>query len=112
MEMYALVQGLWLIDCDETFVVYSDSDITLGRAFRSYGWANIPRSLYEEFGAAVRRLKKWDVAQWHLLDGHPTRQQLITGVGKRGHLVHIENVRCDEMCTREAKHFIEGLQGA
>ena len=34
-----------------------------------------------------------------LLDGHPTAEQLASGIGKRGHPVSIHNEYCDWLCN-------------
>ena len=42
-EMYALVIGLTFLPDDWVGTVYSDSQVTLGRAFLGWKWNNIPR---------------------------------------------------------------------
>jgi ribonuclease HI len=105
-EMLALVRGLSLLPDDWQGTVYSDSEITLGRAFMGWKWKNIPLWLHHEYQAQVKRLKYWPVIRYVRLDGHPTREHLATGKGKRGGPVSVHNAWCDEACGHAAAVFM------
>lgn len=106
-EMLALVRGLQLLPWDWRGTIYSDSAVTLGRAFLGWRWKNIPQDLYNEFGNQVARLVHWKQIHYVLLDGHPTKAQLVTGIGKRGHPVSEHNVAVDKACGEQAIKFME-----
>lgn len=105
-EMCALVAGLRALPADWVGTVYSDSQVTLGRVFLSWKWKNIPEWLHKYFQDARARLIHWDQVTWVLLDGHPTRAQLVAGIGKRGHPVSENNKWCDEACQKAAADFM------
>jgi ribonuclease HI len=102
-EMLALVKGLLELPADWIGIVYSDSQITLGRVFGSYKWAGIPLWLHRMYQRARGHLIHWDQIHYIQLDGHPTRAQLAAGIGKRGHQVSIHNVACDQLCQLAAQ---------
>lgn len=106
-EMLALVRGLELLPPDWRGTVFSDSQVTLGRAFMGWNWKNVPRWLYDAFGAQATRLIHWKQINFVLLDGHPTKAQLEAGLGKRGHPVSEHNVWCDAACGEAARKFFE-----
>jgi ribonuclease HI len=105
-EMMALVCGLETLPIDWTGTVFSDSQVTLGRAFLGWKWNNVPEWLVKRFDNAKARLIHWEQIQWVLLDGHPTREQLLRGTGKRGHAVSAHNVWCDKACQMLVKQFM------
>lgn len=105
-EMLALVRGLEMLPFDWRGTVYSDSAVTLGRAFQSWRWNNVPRWLYDAFGNQCARLVHWNQIHYVLLDGHPTKAQLAAGLGKRGHPVSEHNVWCDKACCAAAERFL------
>jgi ribonuclease HI len=106
-EMLALVRGLALLPEDWRGTVFSDSQITLGRAFLGWKWTNTPAWLYEEFGKQTTRLVHWDQIHYVLLAGHPTRAQLAAGIGRHGYPVSEHNVWCDKMCQSLADQLPE-----
>jgi ribonuclease HI len=108
-EMLALVKGLQCLPWDWRGTVFSDSQITLGRAFEGWKWKNIPPWLYGEFGNQAARLVHWSQIHYALLDGHPTKKQLEAGIGKRGGPVSIHNQWCDQACTAQAIKFSAAL---
>lgn len=108
-EMLALVRGMELLPWDWRGTIYSDSQVTLGRAFLGWKWNNIPHWLYDAFGNQTARLVHWKQIHYVLLDGHPTKAQLEAGVGKRGHPVSAHNVWCDLACGESARRFLEKL---
>lgn len=103
-EMIALVRGLSALPEGWSGAVYSDSQITLGRLFEGWKLNNIPLVLARQAQEALRRL---DLANTYyvLLDGHPTRAQLLAGAGKRGNPVSEHNVWCDQACGKAAKAY-------
>lgn len=101
-EMHALIMGLRSLPADWVGTVYSDSQVTLGRAFLGWKWNNIPPVVKEWFDSQRNRLTRWNEIQFVLVDGHPTRAELAAGTGKRGHPVSIHNVWCDRTCQEMA----------
>lgn len=83
---------------------YSDSYITLLRVFRGAKLNGIPPHLALMLGEVRRMLKYFDF-QWTLLDGHPTREQLAAGIGKRGSPCSEWNVWCDKQCNEEGRKY-------
>lgn len=110
-EMLALVHGLHALPDDFKGTIFSDSKVTLGRAFLGYKWENIPEWLHNEFREESKRLHLHDPKKikWTLLAGHPTKAQLQSGIGRHGLPVSEYNVRCDEMCKIEAEQFLINL---
>lgn len=109
-EMLALVNGLESLPEHWIGTVCSDSQVTLGRAFMGWKWKNIPMWLHHEFQFHRKRLVNYEKFKYVLLDGHPTRAQLLSGVGKRGHPVSEHNVWCDQACGLKAQAFAAGMQ--
>lgn len=105
-EMYALIRGLELLPNQWTGTIYSDSQVTLGRAFLGWKWHNIPLWLHHDYQAQRARLVCWNEFTHVLLDGHPTGAQLAAGIGKRGHPVSIHNVWCDDACGQAATDYL------
>lgn len=103
-EMIALVKGLEALPDGWAGVVYSDSQITLGRLFEGWKMSGIPPVLIRQGTAAMARLD-WANCNYVLLDGHPTKAQLLAGRGKRGAPVSEHNVFCDKACQKEAAAF-------
>lgn len=105
-EMMALLKGLAKLPDDFSGTIYSDSQVTLGRAFMGWKWKNIPTWMHKLYQVERKRLVNWDQIKYVLLDGHPTRAQLQAGVGKRGHPVSEHNVWCDEACRKAGEVFL------
>lgn len=83
--------------------LYSDSQITLGRLFWRWAIRNLPKNVYVRGIAALERLGNVEPV---LLQGHPTKADLLHGIGaKRGLPVSEHNVWCDQACGREALIF-------
>ncbi len=99
-EMMALIKGLSQLPNDWCGCIYSDSAITLGRAFSGWKWKNVPEWIQNRFFAQRLRFIYWDRITYVQLDGHPTKAQLASGIGKRGNPVSIHNVWCDEACGK------------
>jgi hypothetical protein len=85
----------------------SDSQITLGRLFENWKIKNLPKNVYVRGLAALEKL---GTVEPILLQGHPTKADLLRGIGaKRGYPVSIFNVWCDEECGRQAKAYLRSL---
>lgn len=108
-EMLALLEGLRRLPDDFNGTIYSDSQVTLGRAFMGWKWKNIPSWMHAVYQLHRHRLKKWDEIEYVLLDGHPTKAQLAAGVGKRGHPVSLHNVWCDQACKEAGETFLASI---
>lgn len=106
-EMLAVLKGLSSLPNDWQGMIYSDSQVTLGRVFMGWKWNNIPVILHKLYRYHRERLINWDHLGWVLLDGHPTKTQLEAGTGKRGHPVSEHNVWCDKACQAVAKKYLE-----
>lgn len=104
-EMLALVRGLQALPEGWAGTVYSDSQITLGRAFMGWKWKNIPAWLHHEYQQARARLN-WQNIRWVLLSGHPTRAELANGISKSGRPVSAHNVWCDMACGKVAEEYV------
>lgn len=109
-EMMALLMGLRPLPNDWRGTIYSDSAITLGRAFDGWRWAGIPMWMQKQYQQETLRLVNWRTLGHVLLDGHPTAAQLAAGVGKRGHPVSEHNVWCDKACRRAGEHYLAQME--
>jgi ribonuclease HI len=108
-EMLALLEGLKHLPDDWTGTIYSDSMVTLGRAFSGFKWKNIPAWMIKLYQEQRRRLIHWDQIKHVQLDGHPTKKQLEAGIGKRGNPVSIHNVWCDQACQEAGAKFMDAI---
>lgn len=106
-EMLALLKGLNILPFDWRGTVFSDSKITLGRAFANWHWSKteLPDWMLNQLLNQKARLVHWNQIHCALLDGHPTKAQLQSGFGKRGHRVHEHQKWCDEACTKQANKY-------
>lgn len=96
-ELWAMLLGLRMLPDGWSGTVYCDSWVTICRVFRMGKMENVPAFMVRETEKQLARLGKMTYV---LLDGHPTKEQLAVGKGKRGHPVSIHNVWCDEACQR------------
>lgn len=110
-EFYAMLMGLENLPSQWEGRVCSDSLITLARFFvlpwRGYTtrWPlkNIPlRWIYRM--EDVRKRLSLNIEPV-LLNGHPSRNELESGIGHRGLPTSIHNKWCDDECTRLAIKF-------
>lgn len=108
-EMLALIIGFEHLPDDWAGIVYSDSQVTLGRVFLSWRWNNIPMWMHHRFQFERKRLIHFEQFEYVLLDGHPTKAQLLDGIGKRGNPVSEHNVWCDRACALKAEAFQERM---
>ncbi|MEI6415740.1 MAG: RNase H family protein [Pseudomonadota bacterium] len=106
-EMLALICGLERLPANFAGTVYSDSKISLGRLHWGWKWSNIPTWMHRRFTSAITRLDNWDMdrIQFIHLDGHPTQEQLASGIGKCGNPVSAWNVRCDKLCEEAGRDY-------
>ena len=104
-ELIAVVRGLAAVPFDWYGTIASDSEITLGRVFRGWHRHNVPDWLSAELDFQIQMHIKWNKINGHLLQGHPTRLQLLKGMGDR-YPVSKHNVRCDQLCGIEAKKYL------
>ena len=106
-EMMAFLEGLRKLPEQFKGTIYSDSAVTLGRAFNGWKWKNIPTWMHVVYQEQRKRLIYWDEIKYVLLDGHPTKVQLAAGIGKRGHPVSVHNVWCDKAWRQAGEAFME-----
>lgn len=111
-EMLALIYGLERLPMGFQGVVCSDSAITLGRAFSGWSWKGIPEWMHRRYQIARKRLVHYDAITPMQLDGHPTKEQLTAKIGKRGQLVSIHNVWCDQACTEAGQRYLKMMEPA
>lgn len=107
-EMLALINGMEELPRYWKGTIYSDSMVTLGRAFQGWKWNGIPDAIRERFRLARLRLVYWGTEEisYVLLAGHPTRAQLAAGTGHSGLPVNIHNVWCDKACNMLSEQFL------
>lgn len=86
--------------------LFTDSNITIGRLASGWATNGLPDLLVRRGQRALARLGG---VNFHLLDGHPTREQLATGTGKRGHAVSEHNVWCDAECVRRMQQYMDQI---
>ncbi len=103
-EYVALVRALEYLPDGWSGRVCSDSSVSLGRLFRGWKHTGIPP---EWIGRARRAKQRLGDLTEVLHDGHPTKAQLASGIGKRGHPVSSFNVFCDRECNRVARKQLE-----
>ncbi len=108
-ELYALCRAIRAIPAGSDCHIYSDSFVTLQRVFQRAKLNNVPPWLIEFMDGAILYLGDCRRYQWTLLDGHPTKDQLVRGTGKRGSPVSEWNVHCDAACTIEAVRYVNLL---
>lgn len=108
-EMMALVKGISQLPDGWEGEILSDSKNTLGRVFLDWKWNGVPDWLWERYDHHSRRinLKACVPVQ---LDGHPTKTQLLSGVGKRGNPVSVHNVWCDKACRLAYEEYLKTLE--
>ncbi len=98
-EFFATIKAMEAMDAGWSGTLSSDSKITLGRLFKGHNTKNLPN---EWVVSARRALNRLGVVTPRHLDGHPTKDHLKAGIGKRGNPVSKWNVKCDLLCA-EAK---------
>jgi ribonuclease HI len=106
-EMLAALKAINYVPADWAGRIYSDSQVTLGRLFMGWKWSNVPPAMHQVYQLLRRRLVNWERIEYVLLDGHPTKAELLAGIGKRGHPVSEHNAWCDEACRLAGEQFLE-----
>lgn len=107
-EQIALTLALEAMPNGWSGTVYSDSQIALGRVFKGWREQNLPANISRRSKAAVARLGKIETV---LLQGHPTKEDLKCGIGKKRNLpVSEHNVWCDKACRKAAEEYLEKLK--
>jgi len=101
-ELLALVYGLERLPMGWTGTVYSDSWVSLQRVFLAAKLRNVPTWLVQRL-QALQKCGKLAEMKYELLDGHPTKAELLAGIGKRGHKVSTHNVWADSACQKAAR---------
>jgi ribonuclease HI len=100
-EIIALVKALEALPDGWSGLVCSDSKIALGTLFWGYNARKQPACIVKRGMAAVARL---GTIETMLLQGHPTKEDLCNGIGKKRKLpVSKHNVWCDKQCNLEKK---------
>jgi ribonuclease HI len=102
-EYIALCKALAALPAGWTGTVYCDSLVTIGRLFRLYGNSGIPDAWVTRARQLVKRLGRVETV---LLQGHPTRAELLAGVGSKGLPVSEHNVWCDQACTEAGRLYL------
>jgi ribonuclease HI len=102
-ELFAVLNGLCNLEDDEVVEIRSDSAITLGRIFNGFSFNNVPDWMYKRLQAEKKRLINFKKFTYELMDGHPTKEQVERGTGRKGHMTSKWNVWCDQECGRQAK---------
>lgn len=101
-ELLAIVRLMQHLDDGWDGVIHTDSWITVCRIRnKKPAFNGIPEWLQDELWRHRKRLA-YSVEH---LDGHPTKEQLESGIGKRGNKCSKWNVLCDELCNEEAMKF-------
>lgn len=115
-ELWALLLGLAHLKPDQIAHVYCDSEISLGRVFKNYAMANIPKFMFYVL-MHIKRMENFKKLEYTLLSGHPTKRQLELGTGKGGRPVSEWNVNCDRDCNlrsvdKKVKFYDKGITAA
>lgn len=101
MELVALVLAVEALHEGWSGIICSDSRLALGTLFEGFNARKQPPNIVKRGMAAAARLGKVETM---LLQGHPTKEDLITGIGARRNLpVSQHNVWCDQECNRVKK---------
>ena len=102
-EFYGLLRGLEELPDGWSGTACSDSKVTLGRFFLGWKLTAIPPEWSRRMGFALRRLGKITPL---LVNGHPTKLQLLENSGHSGRPVSSFNVWCDLECKRQGQMFL------
>ena len=115
MEFYAILRGMINANPNRLKMVCSDSNITLGRFFKGWSITNIPTWMLKSF-REMKLLYNTNPftgaikMKYTLIDGHPTKDQLENGFGKRGHITSKFNVLCDQMCNDAGIKYLKKVE--
>lgn len=110
-ELLAAVNAMLHLPEDFAGTIHTDSFVTLCRiTARNPKMNGIPDHLQDRMWVARKRLVNFGKHMVVQVDGHPTKDQLFKGKGKRGNPVSKFNVLCDDLCGMEARKFLKSLQ--
>lgn len=104
-ELLAIIEGLQEIPLHSVAEICSDSNVSLGRVFRGSSFNNIPFWMETRLKQSIKYFSYWNQFSYTLLDGHPTKAQLASGVGRHGHPVSKWNKLADDLCRAEADRY-------
>lgn len=114
-ELYAMLLALEACPDGWAGRAYTDSGVTSGRlrtfalpAGLAHKLNGVPQGLQALIRRQVERLS-WESIRWHVLSGHPTREQLKNGYGKHGLPVSSHNVWCDTQCNLAKLRYNQDL---
>lgn len=107
-EFLALLRGLEALPKGWGGTIATDSQVTLNRFF--YGWSikNVPHEWIGRLRMVLDRLDTMRL-QPLLVNGHPTKAELVAGVGKRGLPTSEHNVYVDQLCGLAIKTYRERM---
>lgn len=106
-ELLACVEALERLPDEWAGTLFTDSHCTRCRLVNAApSMSGIPEDLQSRLWTARGRMGSFKVI---LLDGHPTKAQLASGIGKRGNPCSRWNVVCDKECGRLALEFLSKL---
>ena len=106
-ELLACVNAMLYVPQEWDGTIYTDSFVTMCRlTAKNPGMKGIPKDLRVRTWEARLRLGAFKVT---LLDGHPTKDQLFSGIGKRGNPVSRWNDFCDRLCKEQARKFMANI---
>ncbi|RYX82216.1 hypothetical protein EON83_20350 [bacterium] len=102
-ELAAVVFALQQLPAGFKGTLHSDSYVTLCRMKNAKPrWVGVPDELK---AATLIEKERHPEITYVLLDGHPNKDQLAAGIGKRGNPCSAWNVACDKRCGELAKAF-------
>ncbi len=105
MEMIAAVEGLKRTKAGDSIIWGCDNNNTIQRITGSWAWNGIPHDIKE----LAQEIARTRTIVPILLSGHPTKAQLLSGIGKRGTPVSKWNQWCDSECNRVKKLYVENV---
>lgn len=98
-ELYAALRAL--DNSTKASSLWTDSYVTLCRLTGGGNLNTLPKEIQDW----VRAIRKRNRIPIQLLSGHPTKKELLAGIGKGKRPVSIWNVWCDRKCTEHARAF-------
>ncbi len=108
-ELYAIIAGIKSLPPDWRGTIVTDSLVTLRRRFPGAKMNGVPDAM-----ARFARLYFDKVidngCRFTLVDGHPTKEHLLTGFGKRGNRVSKWNKWCDTGCNEAGKAYLATIK--
>lgn len=103
-ELYAILRAIDEVHTGWRGRVNSDSRIALGWVFKNFDTRNVPNVLLRRLLRIVGTAATENMEPI-LLQGHPTKEDLIRGTGARRSLpVSVHNVWCDRECGKLARY--------